>query len=83
MTKASIVLESLDGEDISLSSFSSSSGLTLKSRFVDENSIPIGSNTAVMHSRGNTDPITLGSYLVQNNAFSCSAYRCKCRSNEY
>ena len=21
-----------------------------------------------MHSRGNTDPITLGSYLVQNNA---------------
>ncbi len=66
--KSRIVLESLDGEDISLSSFSSSSGLTLKSRFVDENSIPIGSNTAVMHSRGNTDPITLGSYLVQNNA---------------
>ena len=22
----------------------------------------------MMHSRGNTDPITLGSYLVQNNA---------------
>ena len=54
--KSRIVLESLDGEDISFSSFSSSSGLTMKSRFVDETSIPIGSDTAVMHSRGDTDP---------------------------
>jgi|TARA_E500000178_G_scaffold186062_1_gene184271 flagellar hook-associated protein FlgK len=66
--KSRIVMESLDGEDISFSSFSSSSGLTMKSRFVDENSIPIGSDTAVMHSRGDTDPVTLGSYLVQNNS---------------
>ena len=32
--KTRIVLESVDGEDISLSSYSSSSGLTLKTRFV-------------------------------------------------
>ncbi len=66
--KTRIVLESVDGEDISLSSYSSTSGLTLKTRFVDKNSKPIGDNTATMHGRGDTDPITLGSYLVQNNA---------------
>ena len=66
--KTRIVLESVDGEDISLSSYSSASELTLKTRFVDKNSKPLGDNTATMHARGNTDPITLGSYLVQNNA---------------
>ena len=66
--KTRIVLESTDGEDISLSSYSSSSDLTIKTRFVDKNSKPIGDNTATMHGRGDTDPITLGSFLVQNNA---------------
>ena len=66
--KTRIVLESVDGEDISLSSYSSSSNLTLKTRFVDKNSKPIGDNTKTMHARGDTDPITLGSFLVQNNA---------------
>lgn len=66
--KTRIVLESVDGEDISLSSYSSASELTLKTRFVDKNSKPIGDNTATMHARNNTDPITLGSYLVQNNS---------------
>ena len=66
--KTRIVLESKDGEDISLSSYSSSSDLTIKTRFVDKNSKPIGDNTATMHGRGDTDPITLGSFLVQNNA---------------
>ena len=47
--KSRIVIESLDGEDISFSSFSSSSGLTMKSRFVDENSIPIGSDLSLIH----------------------------------
>ena len=66
--KTRIVLESVDGEDISLSSYSSASELTLKTRFVDKNSKPLGDNTKTMHSRGDTDPITLGSFLVQNNA---------------
>ena len=66
--KTRIVLESVDGEDISLSSYSSASELTLKTRFVDKNSKPIGDNTATMHARNNTDPITLGSFLVQNNS---------------
>ena len=66
--KTRIVLESVDGEDISLSSYSSSSNLTLKTRFVDKNSKPLGDNTTTMHTRGDTDPITLGSFLVQNNA---------------
>ena len=66
--KTRIVLESVDGEDISLSSYSSSSDLTLKTRFVDKNSKPLGDNTKTMHARGDTDPITLGSFLVQNNA---------------
>ena len=66
--KTRIVLESVDGEDISLSSYSSSSNLTLKTRFVDKNSKPLGDNTKTMHTRGDTDPITLGSFLVQNNA---------------
>ena len=39
--KTRIVLESVDGEDISLSSYSSASELTLKTRFVDKNSKPI------------------------------------------
>ena len=34
---------------------------------MDKNSKPIGDNTATMHARNNTDPITLGSFLVQNN----------------
>ena len=34
--KTRIVVESVDGEDISLSSYSSSSDLTLKTRFVDK-----------------------------------------------
>tara|TARA_B100000989_G_scaffold273587_1_gene231852 strand:- start:5107 stop:9792 length:4686 start_codon:yes stop_codon:yes gene_type:complete len=66
--KTRIVLESLDGEDISLSSYSSSSGLTLKTRFVDNNSKPIGDNTTTMHARSDTDPITLGTYLRENNS---------------
>ena len=66
--KSRVVVESLDGEDISLSSYSSSSGLTLKTRFIDKSSKPIGNNTATMHARGDTDPITLGTYLRQNNA---------------
>ena len=66
--KTRIVLESVDGEDISLSSYSSSSDLTLKTRFVDKNSKPLGDNTKTMHARGDTDPITLGSFIVQNNA---------------
>ena len=66
--KTRIVLESVDGEDISLSSYSSASELTLKTRFVDKNSKPLGDNTKTMHARNNTDPITLGSFLVQNNA---------------
>ena len=66
--KTRIVLESVDGEDISLSSYSSSSDLTLKTRFVDKNAKPLGDNTKTMHARGDTDPITLGSFLVQNNA---------------
>ena len=66
--KTRIVLESVDGEDISLSSYSSASELTLKTRFVDKNSKPLGDNTKTMHTRGDTDPITLGSFLVQNNA---------------
>ena len=61
-------MESLEGEDISLSSYSSTSGLTMKTRFVDKNSKPIGDNTATMHARGNTDPIKLGTYLRQNNS---------------
>ena len=68
--KTRIVLESVDGEDISLSSYSSSSGLTLKTRFVDKNSKPIGDNTATMHARSDTDPITLGTYLRENNSVS-------------
>ena len=66
--KTRIVLESVDGEDISLSSYSSSSDLTLKTRFVDKNSKPLGDNTKTMHARGDTDPITLGSFIIQNNA---------------
>ncbi len=66
--KTRIVLESVDGEDISLSSYASSTGLTLKTRFIDKNSKPIGDNTATMHARSDTDPITLGTYLRQNNA---------------
>ncbi len=66
--KTRIVLESVDGEDISLSSYSSSSDLTLKTRFVDKNSKPLGDNSKTMHARGDTDPITLGSFIVQNNA---------------
>ena len=66
--KTRIVIESTDGEDISLSSYSSSSGLTMKTRMVTENSNPIGDNDALMHARAENDPITLGSFLRQNNA---------------
>ena len=65
--KTRIVIESVDGEDISLSSYSSSSGLTMKTRLVTKNSNPIGDNDALMHSRATNDPITLGSFLRQNN----------------
>ena len=69
MQKGDFLLrEEVDGEDISLSSYSSSSDLTLKTRFVDKNSKPLGDNTKTMHARGDTDPITLGSFIVQNNA---------------
>ena len=65
--KTRIVLESVDGEDISLSSYSSSSGLTMKTRLITKNSNPIGDNDALMHARTESDPITLGSFLRQNN----------------
>ena len=65
--KTRIVIESIDGEDISLSSYSSSSGLTMKTRLITKNSNPIGDNDALMHARTENDPITLGSFLRQNN----------------
>ena len=65
--KTRIVIESVDGEDISLSSYSSSSGLTMKTRLITKNSNPIGDNDALMHARATNDPITLGSFLRQNN----------------
>ena len=65
--KTRIVIESVDGEDISLSSYSSSSGLTMKTRLITKNSNPIGDNNALMHARTESDPITLGSFLRQNN----------------
>ena len=65
--KTRIVLESVDGEDISLSSYFSTSGLTMKSRLITKNSNPIGDNDALMHARATNDPITLGSFLRQNN----------------
>ena len=65
--KTRIVIESVDGEDISLSSYSSSSGLTMKTRLITKNSNPIGDNDALMHARTESDPITLGSFLRQNN----------------
>jgi len=65
--KTRIVIESVDGEDISLSSYSSSSGLTMKTRLITKNSNPIGDNDALMHARASSDPITLGSFLRQNN----------------
>ena len=71
--KTRIVIESSDGEDISLSSYSSSSGLTMKTRMVTENSNPVGDNDALMHSRADIDPITLGSFLRQNNSGSDTA----------
>ncbi len=71
--KTRIVIESTDGEDISLSSYSSSSGLTMKTRMVTENSNPVGDNDALMHTRAENDPITLGSFLRQNNSGSDTA----------
>lgn len=65
--KTRIVIESVDGEDISLSSYSSSSGLKMKTRLITKNSNPIGDNNALMHARTESDPITLGSFLRQNN----------------
>ena len=65
--KTRIVIESVDGEDISLSSYSSSSGLTMKTRLITKNSNSIGDNDALMHARTESDPITLGSFLRQNN----------------
>ena len=65
--KTRIVIESIDGEDISLSSYSSSSSLTMKTRLITKNSNPIGDNDALMHARTESDPITLGSFLRQNN----------------
>ena len=55
--KTRIVIESVDGEDISLSSYSSSSGLTMKTRLVTK--FKLGDNDALMHLEEN-DPITLG-----------------------
>ena len=39
----------------------------MKTRLVTKNSNPIGDNDALMHSRATNDPITLGSFLRQNN----------------
>ena len=54
--KTRIVIESVDGEDISLSSYSSPSSLTMKTRLITKHSNPIGDNDALMHARAESDP---------------------------
>jgi len=39
----------------------------MKTRLITKNSNPIGDNDALMHARTESDPITLGSFLRQNN----------------